>query len=848
MEKYIKHRLSQREKYKDDSKWGRDFIDIISPPYSNTINSPLDKEEMLQNYMLYNNQLDQSTLDRWCKPFGIDVGQFDESVLPFNKSYNKVNVLLGEELKRGTSYKPVLTSDRDIKKKTLELREKINQYVQAQISAEIAKQTMSMEGADEEQIQQMQEKITADYQLPDVNQTGFLSEKEILRGKILDYAKFNCELKKKKNLSFKHAILSDGEFVYVGIKNGKPTFEPVNPLTIFFQKSPENEYVHYGDYAGTRVFATKSEVLEKYGDYLTEDQIKKLETSFPNQYGGGINTTGEIYYENTIDYKEPRLLSSGQDVDLKQIGTYSTTSLNRTTYDLVEVVHAEWRTLRKVIFLTLVDEYGEETVDIVDEDFPIPTTAVKIPFINRYGNKTVKRQWVDEELGVEYTAEEVWIPRIWEGTRIDGRIFINVREKPYQPLSIENPFAKARLGYHGVVYTSTNAKSTSLFSRMKPYQMLYFVAMDQISKLLSRNLGRQITIDMAQLPRFNDKLGREDMELFLFYQAKGITFYNSMSNAEGGLIPPTRGRAVESQDMSVAQDIMQLTNLCSWLDMMIGEACGVTKPREGQMAPNSNVTDNVQSIQQSVTITELYFFLHDDFWKEVLSTYVDTFISWAKEQLESNPNQTQMALQYFLSDGQIQMLMISDDMLDDADMGLFVDYSGTAEEYRNKMEQLLLPLLQNEMEGAELISAILKSNHEGTSPEEVHKMIKVMSETYFNRKQEAQQAQAEQAKEIEQMRSDLVIKLHEQEVEKIRIKELENRETLLLLEQARQQGVQDGLIVDSMNNEMQMSVDQENRAKENELRERELGLKQEEINVKREDVKVKAIQKASPKS
>lgn len=762
---------------KNDCQWGKDFLDHISPTYLGNSTRVNMYNNMIANYRLYNNEINQEDFIRWCSPYGIDVGQYDEEVMPYNKTYNKINVLLGEEIKRGDSYKPVLLSQKDIHDKNDEIKGHIMAYVDAEINKAIFKaQQEQMQDMSEEEFQQMYEQLSAKYTPEDLQETEYMSEKEIFASRVLEYAKYDQEIKKQKNFGFKHALLSDMEIVHIDVDRGKPTIKMINPLFAFFQKGPDIEYIQDGDFAGHRFVMTRNQVMDTYGDDMTEKQREAFQRPFSMREGTKISNKIENFHENSLEARELRSMYSFDYIDENQ-GQHASDFSYKTSLDLVEVVHAEWRSFRKVYYLTYFNEYGEEEVDIVAEDYPLPEDAERKKVKNRFGREAVRYEWIDPYTDKAYMAEELWIPRIWEGTRIDGDIYVNVREKLYQPLSVDDPYRKAKLGYHGLVYTATNAKSISVMSRMRPFQFLYFIAMHQLSRLLARNQGKQIVYDLAQLPEFNDPFGRSNEELMLYYQGLGISFTNSMSNTQGGDMPPQRGHAVNAIDMSTTADMLNLSNLCFWLDEQIGEAAGISKPREGQMSPNSNVTDNQQSIAQSSHITEYYFNRHNELWRHIISYYLDCFIIWAKNWFEMNPGKKEFFLQYVLDRGSIASLAVTPEYLDNSDFGIFIELGTSSEEYRTKMEQLMLPLVQNQMQGAEAVSEILKSRRDGTSPEEIHKMIQTLSRKQEEQMQAQMEQQQQQLQQQAQAEQAIEQQKHQNKMEQLQLQETLRRET-----------------------------------------------------------------------
>jgi hypothetical protein len=125
MLKFPKQRLSYSDKIKDDFKWAKDTMKYLctysyqNSEYYNDYND-LSKEfnRKLSNYQLYNNIINQADFEKECNPLGLTIKPEDD-IKPYNKTYNKIQVLLGEELKRPFSYRCIISNTEGIKQKEL---------------------------------------------------------------------------------------------------------------------------------------------------------------------------------------------------------------------------------------------------------------------------------------------------------------------------------------------------------------------------------------------------------------------------------------------------------------------------------------------------------------------------------------------------------------------------------------------------------------------------------------------------------------------------------------------------------------------------------------------------------
>jgi len=130
MARLPKQRVSFAEKSKNDYEWAKTTMQAI---ITDTSSSDEDYYRKLSNYRLYNNVLDQRDYEKECNPLGLNVGQFKDSVQPYNKTYNKIQVLLGDELSRKFPYKAVLINTEGVRSKLLQRDAMIKQYVLTKI-------------------------------------------------------------------------------------------------------------------------------------------------------------------------------------------------------------------------------------------------------------------------------------------------------------------------------------------------------------------------------------------------------------------------------------------------------------------------------------------------------------------------------------------------------------------------------------------------------------------------------------------------------------------------------------------------------------------------------------------
>ena len=148
-------RLSYKQKMENKCEWGKSCVNALATAaHINYYNANPDKDNtkfaseygrMLANYRLYNNQIDQADFERECDPLGLTPIEFRDVIQPYNKVYNKINTLVGEEWKRPFSYMALLINEEAGNQFTREKDRLMEEYLFGQLQAEIERIRMEEE-------------------------------------------------------------------------------------------------------------------------------------------------------------------------------------------------------------------------------------------------------------------------------------------------------------------------------------------------------------------------------------------------------------------------------------------------------------------------------------------------------------------------------------------------------------------------------------------------------------------------------------------------------------------------------------------------------------------------------
>lgn len=772
----IKLKISEKEKYKDDGQWFKDYLHATIPtllPNSDDYNA------MITAYKVVNNDLTdfKEMLNRFCNPLGEDIGEVDEEIQPYPELHNAVNILKGEVVQRRDQLHIMLLSANAIKDKNRKMLEAIKLSVDEKLAVDLQKMEMQMQGMDEKQTEEFVQQLRTQLEPEDLAQKNWLSEMEIFYNKALEFCNFDQEILDKRVDTMADLAIADRMFIYSGWKHGRPVLEVRNPLYMLWHKSPNEKKVHK---SGWQAYQKPVSVIDAMQEYeLSEEDIKKLQITF----GRGLDKrhalgqTNELVFDHT---RQDLLINQSKPNIDKTIGLNQTSTFLTNNRTLIWETHFEFKAFKELIFLTFKDEYGETITKTLDSDFEIPKSARKEKFINRYDQKAERFIWQDHD--IEFQAERIWIPRKYEIVRLGADVYPVVREVPYQTTNIERPFETFELSTKGAVVNARNAKSVSLVQRaIPPYLQLLWVK-HVMNRELAKYQGAIQAIDIDQIP---DSLGqdhqgnniRDKLAAYLAILKKtNKDIYSGTQASYGSLPPSTRSPGSNGYLIGTAVELMNLHQLSELIKQEIAMAMGISPQRLASFQQGSNVSDNQQSLQQSYAITEPYFFVHSNIWKDALNDWLCNFRTYCETQMRVR-NISELSFQYWLPGNIEQILEVTPDSVQHTDIGLFLNSSSSFERYAELMLQNAQAFAQNQGQGITAVSQIIKDIVSKASPEEIHKRIAIEEEKVHQRQMELQQQSIQSQQQLLDQQAQMDERKFEQEKELVVLKESERRIT-----------------------------------------------------------------------
>lgn len=671
-------------------------------------------DEMQTYYDLYNSIYNEKDLKYVTNPFKQDDG-FPAMAQDYNIIKPYVDQLLGEETKRPFNFHPQRTSDIAASELQEKAKEMLMDYIQATIASKLSP---------EQAARYEQALATGEIQTPEAIAKYLQKDyKDIAETEAYHALQF---LKRKLNLThefykgWKDALIGGEEIYYVGVINGDPYVERVNPMYFDYEHSLDLEFIDDAAWCRRKMIMSATEIYDRFYDKMSERQLNELLELIDQRPGAGNNP--EIR-KTSMDY---------ESIKLHKINSFTD---NPFDVDHITVYHCCWKSFKKIGFVTLLNpETGEAEEFQVDEDYKVT--------------------------GTEQSVEWDWIIEVWEGYRIGDDMYIGIQPIEYQHISADNPNSQ-KLPYTGVVYNNTNSKPRSLVSMMKPLQYMYIVVWYRLELALSRDKGKVAVMDITQIP----KSMNIDVNKWMHYlSALGVAFINpydegwDIPGREGG--KPSQFNQLSSWDLTMSNVIAEYIQLMQKIEDMVAKLTGITPQRQGQIAPSELVGNTNTAVSMSYHITEPWFWNHNQVKRRVLTMLLNTSKAAWKD--------SKRYLNYILDDATRAFVQLSDNFFYE-DMDIFVDDSTKNQQYIDQLKQLLQPAMQN---GASLldIAEIITLDNMSMIKNRLEEIEQKRMEQMQQQQQAEQQAQQQMAEQQNQLKEEeLMLKEAEMDLEKYKV-------------------------------------------------------------------------------
>ena len=704
---------------KKTEQWKRDCVNyIIGAGNVGVYGFNTERTSEMQTYYdLYNSIYNEKDLKYVTNPFKQKDG-FPATAQDYNIIKPYIDQLLGEETKRPFNFQVCRTSNEAASEIQEQLKQLLVDYIMASIMSNMSP---------ENQAQYQQQLASGEIMQPEVIQKYVTKDyKDVAERAAYLSLKY---LKKKLNLThefykgWKDALIGGEEMYYIGILNGQPYVERVNPMFFDYEHSVDLEFIQDASWCCRLMVMNPTEIYDRFYDKLDEKQLNRLLDLIDAKPGVGNYPRME---KSELDYNH---------VDIHRINMYTNDPFDS---DQLNVYHTCWKSFKKIGFVTLANFETDEVEEFqVDESYQV----------------------TGEEIDVTWD----WIVEVWEGYRAgegEDALYFGIQPIEYQHISADNPNSQ-KLPYTGAVYNNTNSRPRSLVSMMKPLQYMYIVIWYRLELAMARDKGKVPVIDVTQIPK---SMGIDVNKWMHYLSALGVAFINPYEDGwdipgrEGG--KPATFNQFQAWDLSMANVIGQYINLMAKIEDMVARLTGITPQRQGSVAANELVGNVNQAITQSYHITEPWFWTHNQVKKQVLTMLLDT----ARYAWKDNKT----VLNYILDDATRAFITLSDSFFYE-DMDIFVDDSTKERNELEQLRQLMQPAMQNGASLLDIAEIITMDNIN-----EIKQRLEEIEEKRMQQMQQQQQAEQEAQRQLveEQNRvkeEELMIKEAEMDLEKYKI-------------------------------------------------------------------------------
>ena len=658
---------------KKNKKWREECVDGYINLSANTSSFSKRRDDLRRYYDMYNGYIDDSDYTQLLKPYGKTRKNFPSTLRNFPIIKPIIDLLLGEKAKRPLNFTVSILNADSVTRKEEEKHQTILKNLQQHFANAAAEAGIDT-GMDPQDVE-LPEHVEALF-----NNT-YVDNRAIIGQNSLNYVMAQQEVKDKLQKAWFHYLISGECYTHRGVRNGDPFYEVLNPIDIDYDLDPDLEFVEDGDWALVRKFVHASTIIDYYHELLTDEQVVSLE--------------------------EPHGMGNSH-IPWLSIGATGPNA-NQFNNRLIEVINVYWKSRKRIGFVSFIDpETGEPEEIEVEDGFKMPAELKAIG---------AKLEWL-------------WVNQVWKGTKIDGRIFIDIEPLPNQRESIDNP-SICKLPINGRRYSDTNSDNISLVSLGIPYQLTYNVYKYRLELAIARSKDIIAQFDINMIPK------KWDMDKFMYYvEGTGIAWVDY--NKEGVTLSPQHQSVLDMSIKTIEQYIVLLNSIMEEWEKL----SGVNRQRQGQVGAYEGKSTSQQAIIQSSHITEDLFRKFNRMEQRDLQALLD----YSKEAWITGKKSS-----FIMPDGTLEYLDVDSMEHMESEYGIWVTDSGDESERIEVAKQLGQSMVQNGLPASAVLEML-----DAKSFTQIKSKIKAAEVQQQELEQAQQKAQQEQAQaQLEQQQAEV---------------------------------------------------------------------------------------------
>jgi len=516
-------------------------------------------------YDAYNGTLNLMEYDYVTDPYKSEewkTKKFPAKIRNYNIIKPVIDILLGEKSRRPLNYHVVAKNpDTVIKKNDAQKQEVIRNVYQQYINE------LNAQGVDTQSPSQEvppPEKVVREFN------EKYKDTRAIMGEEAIEIMMADLDIEDKFMLGFFDWLVTGYVFTYKGVSFDDVEYEIINPLDLAYDKSPDVVFIEDGRYAIRRNRLTTNDILDKFHDILSPEDIDYLE--------GGSRTN------STTSFNLPGVASA-----------YA----NASDAEYHDVFHFTWKSMTKTGFVTYPNPVTGEMEEMVVSEF--------------------------YKLAEEEKIKWEWLNEVFEGYKIGGNIYTESAPIKAQRTTMNNP-SKCKIPYNGRALSDRNSENISVVSLGLPYQVLYNIFHYRMELSVAKNKDKIMLMEINMIPKRHGWTHDKFM-----YHADALGFAYVDSTAEGNAGEKVGFNGFQVLDMSLGKYIESQLNLLEVIKMEWEESLGINRQRKGQALASDGKGVTEQALTQSSVITEEIFRKFETAEQKDLQGLLDVSqIAWSK--------------------------------------------------------------------------------------------------------------------------------------------------------------------------------------------------------------------------
>lgn len=553
----------------------------------------------------------------------------------------------------------------------------VKNYIQEQFIApniERVTQQIMMEAGlqdpralDDQQAQQLQQAIqqrvketTPDEILDSINK--YRTPEEIISQVILDATVKQLDMKAKFDIGGENAVVTGEEYFRVGMMNGMPWCEPLNPKWVVWDGSEHVEFVEDGVFAKYEQYLTPEDVVSRYGAILAKRDIQKLTDLYSPipGYMGSRKTNPDLerrvvdVFADNPELQNIDVRTREGQLDLRDI--YRNLSSGHKAGHGIRECYITWKWTRQA---TLVTRYEN---------------GKKVQ-VFRAGHYTKNPARGDLEV------KKILIPQVWHGVKlgVTDEIYAFVEPVPFQYKSIHNPF-DVKLTIMGGRFNThmNNTENVSLIDLGKPWQYRYNVLMKRMEEYEATDIGKVLLGTVNMKP-----IGWTWQDWFRSLYVGKVALVSTQFEGAAGMDP----NLLRSVDLSSNADIQQTLAKLEYFEKKIATSMYYNPSKLGQISPYATNQNTEMNMAGSDRQMLRFHDRHRQIKQRVLNSLLDVSLAAIRDN--------EYAKDVLLDDFGKAYLETAMEPFSACELGLYVVDDFQESERLEQMRNLALTILQN---------------------------------------------------------------------------------------------------------------------------------------------------------